>query len=211
MIAAIVAARGGLAVALVEKLPLPGRKLKASGGGRCNLSNTLVPEAFIKSFGRNGKFMIPALKAFDQSCLISFMSEIGVSIHAPDGFHYFPVSHDSTTVLEAMAKEIEKSGVSLLCGKMVKSLKCNDDRSFSVKAGKEELQAKAVIVATGGCGYPSLGGGFEGFEIVSNLGHKIVKPVPAMQPLLCRETWVANCRADTIGKAVLRINLPAYQ
>ena len=62
MMAAITAAREGKKVLLLEKLSKIGSKLKATGGGRCNLTNTLDNEEFMKRFGRDGRFMTPALE-----------------------------------------------------------------------------------------------------------------------------------------------------
>ena len=60
MMAAITAARTGKSVLLLEKLSKIGAKLKATGGGRCNLTNTLDNETFMSHFGRDGRFMTPA-------------------------------------------------------------------------------------------------------------------------------------------------------
>ena len=67
IIAGIVAARNGKSVLLLEKLSQIASKLKATGGGRCNLTNTLSNEDFMKRFGRDGRFMQDALKAFDHT------------------------------------------------------------------------------------------------------------------------------------------------
>lgn len=86
MIAAIKAARDTKSVLLLEKLSQIGAKLKATGGGRCNLTNTLSNEDFMAKFGRDGRFMQDALNNFNHKNLIEFFKEIGVETHAPDGF-----------------------------------------------------------------------------------------------------------------------------
>ena len=108
MIAAITAARRGKSVLLLEKLSKIGAKLKATGGGRCNLTNTLSNEAFMKSFGREGRFMTPALNALDHQALITFFKEIGVETHFPDGFRVFPKTHSSQTIITALEDEMNK-------------------------------------------------------------------------------------------------------
>ena len=102
IIAAITAARLNDKVLLLEKLPQIASKLKATGGGRCNLTNTLNNEEFMSKFGRNGRFMQDALKEFDYKTLINFFKEIGVETHAPDGFRVFPLSHSSQTIISAL-------------------------------------------------------------------------------------------------------------
>jgi len=86
MMAAIRAADLGRRVLLLEKLPQLGAKLKATGGGRCNLTNTLDNETFMSRFGREGRFMGSALEALDAHALRAFFERIGVPSHAPDGF-----------------------------------------------------------------------------------------------------------------------------
>ncbi|HIP17982.1 MAG TPA: FAD-binding protein, partial [Sulfurovum sp.] len=92
MMAAITAAREEKSVLLLEKLSKIGAKLKATGGGRCNLTNTLDNETFMSHFGRDGRFMTPALEALDHTALIDFFKKIGVETHAPDGYRVFPVT-----------------------------------------------------------------------------------------------------------------------
>jgi predicted Rossmann fold flavoprotein len=211
MMAAIAAARKGQKVLLLEKLSKPGRKLKATGGGRCNLSNTSSRESFVKKFGRQGKFMIPALSNFDSQNLCSFLCELGVETHAPDGFRIFPVTHDATTVYEAFYKEIQRLEIVLLTGQKVSQLLHDHKTIRGVVSSGAVYEAKSVIIATGGRGYPSLGAEGDGYVLAQQAGHSIVPVFPAMLPLYTRETWVANCRADTIGKAEIRVALSGYE
>ncbi len=113
MLAAISAARCGAQVLLLEKLSQPGAKLRATGGGRCNLANTLSNEEFIKRFGREGRFMIPALKAFDHLALMAFFEEIGVKCHVPDGMRVFPVDHNAATVVSGLTRELNRLNVTV--------------------------------------------------------------------------------------------------
>ena len=86
LIAAITAARKDKKVLLLEKLSKIAAKIKATGGGRCNLTNTLSNDEFMARFWRDGRFMTPALTSFDHKALMQFFSQIGVESHAPDGY-----------------------------------------------------------------------------------------------------------------------------
>ena len=121
MMATITASRAGKSVLLLEKLPKVGAKLKATGGGRCNLTNTLPNEEFISSFGKDGRFMTPAMELMDYKKLQTFFAEIGVETHAPDGFRVFPVDHSSATILCALTNEMNRLGVEVLCSRRVKA------------------------------------------------------------------------------------------
>ena len=207
MISAIISARQNKKVLLLEKLPNIASKLKATGGGRCNLTNTLSNEDFISKFGRDGRFMQDALKAFDHKALVDFFSEIGVQTHAPDGFRIFPTSHSSLTIISALSDEMKKLGVDLICSQKVEHIIVKDNRVFGVKTLTKTYNAPKVILATGGLGYPTLGAEGDGYTMVEELGHKITELHPAMMPLQVKEVWVKNCRADTIAKVRLRVDL----
>ena len=114
MCAAIKAGRDGKKVLLLEKLSKLGAKLKATGGGRCNLTNTLSNEDFMARFGRNGRFIRDALTLLDHKALQEFFHGIGVMTHAPDGFRIFPVGHSSQSILTALEEELTRLHVRVL-------------------------------------------------------------------------------------------------
>lgn len=89
MIAAICAARDGKKVLLLEQLSKIGAKLKATGGGRCNLTNTLDNETFMSKFGKQGRFMQDALYHFDNEALIEFLEALVYKRMPPMGLEFF--------------------------------------------------------------------------------------------------------------------------
>lgn len=210
MMASITAARLGHSVLMLEKLPQMGAKLKATGGGRCNLTNRLDKEIFISHFGKNGRFMTHALESFSSQQLVDFFMEIGVESHAPDGFRVFPLSHSSTTVLNGLKKELERLGVRIYCSQKVNSILQANEQVIGVETDTKLFYSNYVILATGGMGYPQLGSTGDGYGMAADLGHKITDLYPAMMPLKVREKWVADCRADTIGKATIKVNIRKY-
>jgi len=210
MVAAITAARDKQKVLLLEKLSLIGAKLKATGGGRCNLTNTLSAQDFMSKFGRDGRFMQDSLKAFSSTDLQNFMSEIGVETHAPDGFRVFPTTHSSTTIINAFAKELDALNVEVRTSQKVKSIIEKDSIISAVKTSNNTFYSSKVILATGGLGYPVLGAEGDGYELSSALGHKSTSLHPAMMPLRTKETWVKECRADTIANATLKVDMKKH-
>jgi len=208
MIAAITAARQNKNVVLLEQLPSLGAKLKATGGGKCNLSNTLDKTDFMNSFGRNGRFMTEALSLFDYKALITFLEEIGVKTHIPDGFRIFPTTHNSSTIIKALENELIKQDIKVLCSIKVENLILDDNKIIGVQTKNGIFNAANVVVATGGLGYQSLGASGDGHTFASNVGHKVTELYPAMLPLLTKQTWVASCKADTIASAQIKIDLP---
>ena len=211
LIAAITAAREQKSVLILEKLSQIAAKLKATGGGRCNLTNTLPNEEFMAKFGRDGRFMQDALKAFDNKALVQFMDEIGVATHAPDGFRIFPTSHSSVTIIKALESELKRLDITLLKNQRVTRLLATGRHIDGVKTQSDIFYAPNVIVATGGLGYPTLGAEGDGYNLAQELGHKVTDLSPAMMPLKTKEKWVANCRADTIAKAELRVDIKKHK
>lgn len=211
MMAAITAARRGKSILLLEKLSKIGAKLKATGGGRCNLTNTLDKETFMSRFGRDGRFMTPALEAFDHQSLTDFFEQIGVATHAPDGFRIFPKTHSSTTIINALEAELQNRGVTVLCSQKVKTLEHDGTKVTGVRTESENFDADMVIVATGGMGYPMLGAEGDGFAMAEKTGHEVTELSPAMMPLRTKEKWVGNCRADTVPKVEMRVAMKKYK
>ncbi|WP_457747720.1 NAD(P)/FAD-dependent oxidoreductase [Sulfurimonas sp.] len=211
IIAAIVAAREGKSVLILEKLSKIASKLKATGGGRCNLTNTLDNEDFMARFGRDGRFMQDALKEFDYKALICFLDEIGVTTHVPDGFRIFPTSHSSLTIIKALEDEMQKLGIKIFSNERALRLLATGKHIDGVKTQNATFYAPNVIVATGGLGYPVLGAEGDGYNLASELGHKVTDLSPAMMPLKTKEEWVKNCRADTIAKVELRVDIKKHK
>ena len=220
MMASILSARQGNSVLLLEKLPKIGAKLKATGGGRCNLTNTLSNEDFMESFGREGRFMTPALEAFEHKKLQKFFKEIGVETHAPDGFRIFPIGHNSSTIINALKNEMQRLNIKVLCSQKVEELVHNEEKILGVSTTElgalaptttKHFYADRVIIATGGMGYPVLGAEGDGFILAKSVGHKITELHPAMMPLKTKERWGANCRADTLAKVELRVDIKKYK
>ena len=211
LMASITAAKEHNAVLLLEKLPKIAAKLKATGGGRCNLTNTLSNEDFMSRFGREGRFMTPALEALDHRELQRFFNDLGVKTHAPDGFRVFPVGHDAMSIIKALKEELERLDVEVLCSQKVEALVHNEEHITAVITTNETYYSSNVIMATGGMGYPVLGAEGDGYPIAQSVGHKVSEIHPAMMPLKTKELWGANCRADTIAKVEMRVDIKKYK
>ena len=207
LIGAIQAARNSKNVLLLEQLPKLATKLKATGGGRCNLTNTLDNESFMKSFGKNGRFMRDALNVMKYTDLILFFKELGVETHIPDGFRVFPKTHSSNTIIDALKKELTNQNITVQNNSKVIAVDKNNS-IFHIKTLTKIYSGKNILLATGGLGYPKLGATGEGLEIAKTLGHKVTELYPAMMPLYTKETWQGNCTADTISKVEIKVNLP---
>ena len=208
IIASIKASQNGHNVLVLEKLPQIASKLKASGGGKCNLTNILSNEAFMEAFGINGKFMRDALNNFDSVQLIEFLNNIGVRTNCLDGFRVFPSSKKSTTIIKAFEDSLKTLNVTVLCSTEVTQILSTNNQIVGLKTKTNTFKSRNILIATGGLGYPSLGATGDGYKFAYKLGHHITELYPAMMPLKTKETWVKNCTADTISNVSIKINLP---
>jgi len=211
MMAAIAAAKNNASVLVLEKLPKIAAKLKATGGGRCNLTNTLSNEDFMSRFGREGRFMTPALESLNHKKLQTFFNDLGVETHAPDGFRVFPVGHDAMSIIKALKEEMQRLNIKVLCSQKVEALEHNQTSVTAVVTQDSTYPTSNIIMASGGMGYPVLGAEGDGYPLAELVGHKITDIHPAMMPLKTKELWGANCRADTIAKVEMRVDIKKYK
>ena len=208
LMAAIAASERGASVRVCEHLDRPGLKLLATGGGHCNISNTLPEPEFMARFGKRGRFMSPALKAMGRDALCGFLAGLGAPTHSPDGFKVFPVSNSARTVQEALVRRCKKNGVEIRTGMAAKALSLAMEGVTGVETSAGFVRTPTVILASGGKGYRDLGGSGSGFEMAERAGHRIVKPVPALVPLVARDAWVGDLAGVSLPEVRIGINLP---
>jgi len=195
-------------IVLLEQLPRPGVKLLATGGGRCNLTNTLPPDEFPARFGRHGRFILPALAAFGPDALRRFLHSLGVPTAAPNGLHVFPVSDSAADVQRALVRRARELGVRLRLATTARALWIEGDALRGLETSRGRVAANAVILATGGKGYPDLGATGSGYALAREVGHSIVEPTPALVPLVTRETWPREIAGLALSPAHARIDIP---
>ena len=210
IMASISAAKENKSVLLLEKLSKIAAKLKATGGGKCNLTNTLSTDEFMAKFGKNGRFMSHALEAFNANDLRDFFASIGVETIARDGFRVFPLEHSSGIILKALDDELERLKVKVDCSVEIQTIQKKDD-VFIITSQSNIYKSKNIILATGGLGYPTLGATGDGYIFAKEFGHEVTSLHPAMMPLFTKEKNFASCKADTIAKAILKVDLPKYK
>lgn len=161
-----------LCVGVVEGNAKAAAKLKISGGGKCNITNTdvqaghfLGDEAIIKE----------VLSNFRKEDLLSFLQENGLKPVLRKGRYYFcPKSSDEIIgILQCLS-----SGATFLFGRKIKSVEKKN--GFSVETDKGTLRARNVVVATGGISFASLGATGIGLEIAKHFGHDVTPFLPAL-------------------------------
>ncbi len=210
LMAAIAAARQGACVALLEQLEKPGAKLRISGGGRCNLTNTLPNDAFMTAFGKQGRFMQNALAEMDSIGLRNFFAENGVPTFVERGCFVFPQSQSSTSVLNALWSLCAHLHVERQIGVCVNELIIRDRELAGIRTRSGDIPVAKVIMATGGKSYPELGATGAGYELARQAGHIITPLLPVLVPLYTRETWPKHCTGIGLEDVRVWIDLPRH-
>ena len=180
MMAAILAARAGNDVTIIDGNDQVGRKLLVTGAGRCNLTNANVhPDKYASG---NVGWLDEALKQFSLVQLLDFLSYIGVPSYATDDGWYYPVSELAHAVADAFDAAMERSGVRKLLKKKVTGIENLND-GFNVMLHRDALNVDRVVIACGGKAYPALGSDGSLLEAVQVLGHHMQPLLPALAPL----------------------------
>lgn len=184
LLAAGNAAARGLRVTILERMPRPGRKLRITGKGRCNITNIAPVNDFLLHAGPDHRFLDHAFSRFFSGELISFLNAIGIKTVTERGGRVFPAIGDAKEVTDKLVVWAEKQGVKIKCGIRVKRIIHKDDRVTGVLTESGSIiHASAVILTTGGCSYPATGSTGDGYAMAAELGHTVVPPKPVLVPL----------------------------
>ena len=182
MMAAITAARAGKSVILLEKNDRLGKKLLITGKGRCNVTNDCTADEVLKNTPRNGKFLFSAMAAFPPEQAMRFFEDAGCALKTERGNRVFPTTDRSQTVLEALQRELKRSGVIVKTAKVL-SIERDETGVIGAATGAGFFDAKKIILATGGASYPTTGSTGDGYKFAKALGHTIVEPQGSLVPL----------------------------
>jgi predicted Rossmann fold flavoprotein len=189
-----------------------GAKILVSGGSRCNVTNRIVTERDF--WGGSSRVVRHVLRAFPAERAIEFFAGIGVTLREEEHGKLFPESNRSRTVLEALLAEASRRGVHVESGRRVTAVE-RDGEAFRIGIdGSAALEARAIVLATGGRSLPKTGSDGFGYALAQSLGHRIIDTTPALAPLILRDDWhaslsgVAHPAAASLhaeGKAVIRL------
>lgn len=183
-------------VILVERQSRIGRKLLATGNGRCNLTNT---GACAENYhGDSPEFALPALEAFPPKASLDFFHSLGLLTVEEYGGRVYPLSNSANSVLDVLRLALERSGVEVRCACPVRELRRSGEGYLAI-CDDCQIQAQQLIVACGGPAGAKLGGVMDGYELLKPLGHKRTKLFPALVQLLTSPEYpraLKGVRAD---------------
>ena len=188
LMAAIMAAREGGEVTLLEHNEKTGRKLLATGNGRCNLTNIHQEPSCYHSL--SGTLAWEILQGFSLQDTIRFFSQIGVYTKNKEGYLY-PASMQASSVQELLEMEARYRKVKIKCREHVKEIR-KEEQGFQVLTETWSYPADKVILAAGSRASSIQGADGSGYELAKALGHKIIPTLPALVPLKGKGNWFSK-------------------
>jgi hypothetical protein len=187
MMAGIGASRKGKSILIVEKNLKLGRKVLATGNGRCNVTNRYADKSYYH--GASPDFVEKVLSHFDQHKVMKFFENLGVLLKEEDNGRIFPRTNQAETIVDALAEELEAKKVQIILSNPVRHL-IKEKNLFQVKLqNNEEFLADKIILTTGGKASEQYGAAGDGYAWAENFGHHITALYPALVPLETNDRW----------------------
>ncbi len=195
-------------VVLLERQARLGRKLQATGNGRCNLSNLYAGNGGYH--GVDPDFARPALDMFPPEKTISWFRSLGLFTVTEVSGKVYPYSDQANSVVDVLRFALEKENISVETDFEVKSVR-KTDGGFSVSDGQRTVDCEKLIIACGGIAGSKLGGTMSGYKLLAKFGHRSTKLRPALVQL--KSSWGgvaalkgvrANCRVMIFNNDMLQ-------
>jgi len=200
------AAELGAKVVLIEKNEILGKKLLLTGKGRCNFThNEFDIRKFAEKFGRNGRFLYSALSVFGVREVIDFFESRGVKGKVERGDRVFPENGNAQDILNVLMKYLVEGKVNILLNSEITGFKQEKGKIFQVLLRDRQISADKYILCTGGKSYPQTGSTGDGYRWAEQLGHTVIPPVPALNPVKTSESWVKELQGLSLKNVSLKL------
>ena len=162
----------GLKIAILERGKSVLEKVRISGGGRCNVTHAeFIPKELAKNYPRGEKELVGPFHQFCSGDTIEWFSNHGVELKIEDDGRMFPISDSSQTIIDCFLSEVKRLKIDVLTGQSVQSIFQGNDY-WKAETNHETFSCQKLIMTTGS--NPKI------WEMLENLGHKIISPVPSL-------------------------------
>lgn len=180
MMSALSARENGGDVVILERNDRIGKKLLATGNGRCNYTNKNL--TIDNYHGSNPKFAYSVLSEFNVEKTIEFFERLGITPAVEDNGKVFPLSFQASSMLDVLRYEIEEKGIELITEAQVSEIKKKNKFIVTLK-DKRIFEGDKVIISTGGMALPSSGSDGNGYNLCKRLGHTVTDIFPGLVQL----------------------------
>ncbi len=184
MSAAIAAAREGRSTVILERMPRLGRKVLATGGGRCNLSNERVSAG---AYASSDPALVASVVArFGPGAIAGFFEDLGLRL-ASEGGRIYPATQQAASVVKVLELEVRRRRVDVRTGFRVAAIERRGSTLAATSEDGRRVEARTIVLCGGGRSYPALGSDGSAYGPARALGHSLVEPVPSCVPLLAKD------------------------
>ena len=185
MAAALAAAeKKDVQVILLERQARVGRKLQATGNGRCNLSNIHALQGGYH--GQSPDFVNSAIAAFDPEDTLRWFASLGLFTVTEESGKVYPYSDQANSVVDVLRLALQKDNITLMTGYEVTKIQKTGDK-FSITNGETPIVCDKLIIACGGLAGSKLGGTMSGYKLLGKLGHRCTRLRPCLVQI--RSSW----------------------
>lgn len=192
-------------VILIEHNAFLGKKLRITGKGRCNITNTADVEEILNNVPTNRRFLYSALYGFTNEDTVRLINSLGVETKEERGGRVFPKSDNARDVAEALKRYALGKNVRLV-KENAEEIITEDGHVTGVRTNKGVIACDSVVLATGGKSYPLTGSDGSGYKMAEKAGHTIITPKPSLVPLVTSEKWVK----DVMGLSLKNVELTLF-
>lgn len=180
-------------VTLIDRNPVPGKKLILTGHGRCNITNRKDASQLKKCYHEAEKFIFPALKEYGPEDTMSFVeNELGLKLKEEENNRIFPVCDSAVRVRDAIVEYIFDSTEIL---RETKVLEINKSDDFEVITDKGTYHFDHVILSCGGNSFTHTGSSGDSYKFAKRLGHSVNQVKAALAPIKADEASAKLCKS----------------
>ena len=193
-------------VILVERNNEIGKKLRLTGGGRCNITNNRSIDEFFDKVVTNKKFLYSAFYTFSNDSLLEYLKEnnFEYKIEYDNDNKVYTKSDKADDIIRFFIDNLEKSNVKVMYNTKVEDFIVEDNEIIGVVTDNgDKVYGDKVIISTGGKSVPATGSDGSMYDILSKYGHKIDPLYPGLVPLVIKEGFVKNLQGVSMKNVVL--------
>ncbi|NCS99597.1 NAD(P)/FAD-dependent oxidoreductase [Candidatus Parcubacteria bacterium] len=200
LMAAGTSASQGKRVLILEKNRELGKKLKITGGGRCNITNAEYDvRKLLPHYKQAEKFLYSPFSQFGVEDTFKFFEGRGLPLVVESKKRAFPETQRAYDVYKVLEKYIRSQNVSVLKEQSVIKVKTKEGKVIAVVTKDTEYTADSFIFATGGASHPETGSTGDGFKWLNIMGHTTKNPTPNIVPLEVEDEWVKRLSGATLS------------
>jgi hypothetical protein len=199
LVCAIEAARRGKRVEVFEKNAKIGRKILATGNGKCNISNQAI--RLERYHGESVHHLKEVFKRFDTLTCKDFFRSIGLEMREGEEGRLYPMSHQASSVVDLLVHEARALGVVFHLESEVKNLTCKNG-TFQLDVGDACYVFEKCVIAAGSSAMPSLGSCDSAERFAASFGHRIVPSFASLVQLVSHEAHLKEAAGVKVEACV---------